>query len=144
MVRQPEGGCIVTVGDWAMVRPVSQLRGVLPVQGRHPDIDANAGRRTGQSQSERARQLHPAGPVLLPPDLPEGEHRQAIDATLVKGEGRPENIAQGVLFFVDNDFVTGVSLPIDGGRSVFSHRMTCRLRLGGCIAKPKPKTGNVS
>ena len=42
------------------------------------------------------------------------------DATLVKREGRPENVAQAVLFFVDNDFVTGVCLPVDGGRTVFA------------------------
>ncbi|MFO0866390.1 MAG: SDR family oxidoreductase [Gemmataceae bacterium] len=60
------------------------------------------------------------GPVMLPPDLPEAERQAAIDATLVKREGTPQHIAQAVLFFIDNDFVTGVSLPVDGGRSIFS------------------------
>ncbi len=58
------------------------------------------------------------GPVMLPADLPEAERRQAINATLVKHEGNPNNIAQAVLFFVENDFVTGVCLPVDGGRTV--------------------------
>ena len=52
--------------------------------------------------------------------LPEEERRAAIDATLVKREGSPENIAQAVLFLVDNDFVTGVCLPVDGGRTIFA------------------------
>jgi pteridine reductase len=39
--------------------------------------------------------------------------------TLVKREGHPENIAQAVRFFIDNDFVTGTCLPIDGGRSIY-------------------------
>ena len=60
------------------------------------------------------------GPVMLPPDLPLAERNAAIQATLVKREGQPENIAQAVQFFIDNDFVTGVCLPVDGGRSVFS------------------------
>ena len=60
------------------------------------------------------------GPVMLPPDLPEEERRRAIDATLVKREGRPENVVQAVLFLVDNDFVTGICLPVDGGRSIFA------------------------
>ena len=60
------------------------------------------------------------GPVMLPPDLPAAERNQAINATLVKREGTPEHIARAVLFFLDNDFVTGVSLPVDGGRTVFS------------------------
>ena len=63
------------------------------------------------------------GPVLLPADLPEKERRQAINATLVKREGRPENIAQAVLSLIDNDFLTGVCLPLDGGRTVYAPEM---------------------
>jgi pteridine reductase len=58
--------------------------------------------------------------VLLPPDLPEAERRGAIEGFLVKREGRPEYIAQAVLIFIDNDFVTGVCLPVDGGRTVYA------------------------
>ena len=39
---------------------------------------------------------------------------------LVKREGSPQNIAQAVLFFLDNDFVTGVCLAVDGGRTIFA------------------------
>jgi pteridine reductase len=60
------------------------------------------------------------GPVLLPPDLPAAERQLAIDATLVKREGSPHNIALAVLHFIDNDFVTGACLPVDGGRSVYA------------------------
>jgi pteridine reductase len=60
------------------------------------------------------------GPVLLPPDLPEAERRQAINATLVRREGRPENVAQTVLFLVDNDFVTGACIAVDGGRTIYA------------------------
>ena len=57
---------------------------------------------------------------MLPADLPEAERRQAIEATLLRREGRPENVAHAVFFLIDNDFVTGVCLPVDGGRSIFS------------------------
>ncbi len=60
------------------------------------------------------------GPVMLPADLPEAERRQALDATLLKREGRPENVVQAVLFLIDNDYVTGICLPVDGGRSIFA------------------------
>src|SRR5438552_2402339 len=53
------------------------------------------------------------GPVMLPPDLPEQERLHSMNATLVKREGRPENIAQAVLCLIDNDFVTGACLPVD-------------------------------
>jgi len=60
------------------------------------------------------------GPVMLPPDLPEAEKRASINATLVKREGSPANIAQAVLSFIDNDFITGVCLPVDGGRTIYA------------------------
>ena len=47
-------------------------------------------------------------------------HKLALRTTLVKREGSPEHIMTAVLFFLDNDFVTGVCLPVDGGRSIFS------------------------
>ena len=55
---------------------------------------------------------------MLPPDLPAAERQQAIDATLVKREGSPANIAQAVLSLIENDFITGVCLPVDGGRTL--------------------------
>ena len=60
------------------------------------------------------------GPVMLPQDLPEAEKRQAIAGTLLKHEGSPRNVAQAVLALIDNDFITGVCLPVDGGRTVFA------------------------
>jgi pteridine reductase len=60
------------------------------------------------------------GPVMLPPDMPQAEKNQVIQATLVKREGSPDNIAQAVLAFIDNDFVTGACLPVDGGRTIYA------------------------
>jgi pteridine reductase len=60
------------------------------------------------------------GPVMLPADLPEVERREAIQGTLLKREGRPENVAQAVLFLIDNDFITGACIPVDGGRSIYA------------------------
>ena len=58
------------------------------------------------------------GPVMLPPDLPQAERDESIAGTLVKREGTPAHIVQAVLFLIDNDFVTGVCLPVDGGRTI--------------------------
>jgi pteridine reductase len=120
MVRQPEGGCIVTLGDWAVVRPYVNYAAYFPSKGAIPTLTRTlAVELATRNPNVRVNCILP-GPVLLPPDLPEAERRQAIDATLVKREGRPENIAQAVLFFLDNDFVTGVCLPVDGGRTIFA------------------------
>jgi pteridine reductase len=32
--------------------------------------------------------------------------------------GSPENIAQAVVSLVENDYITGVCLPVDGGRTI--------------------------
>ncbi len=120
MVRQPEGGCIVTLGDWAVARPYVNYAAYFPSKGAIPTVTRTLAVELGsRNPAVRVNCILP-GPVLLPPDLPEAERRQAIDATLVKREGKPENIAQAVLFFLDNDFVTGVCLPVDGGRTIFA------------------------
>jgi pteridine reductase len=120
MVHQPEGGCIITVGDWAVVRPYVGYAAYFPSKGAIPTLTRCLAVELGsRNPAVRVNCILP-GPVSLPPDLPEAERQQAIDATLVKREGRPENVAQAVLSFLDNDFITGVCLPVDGGRTVFA------------------------
>jgi pteridine reductase len=119
MVKQPEGGCIITLGDWAIIRPYLNYAAYFPSKGAIEVMTRSlAVELASRNPSVRVNCVLP-GPVMLPADLPEAERREAIDATLVKREGRPENIAQAVLFLIDNDFVTGVCLPVDGGRSIY-------------------------
>jgi pteridine reductase len=120
MAAQAEGGCIVTFGDWAEVRPYLNYAAYFPSKGGVTALTrCLAVELAARNPRVRVNCIMP-GPVMLPPDLPEAERRQAVRATLVKREGRPENIAQAVLFFVDDDFVTGVCLPVDGGRTVYA------------------------
>jgi pteridine reductase len=120
MVRQPEGGCIVNLGDWAEVRPYLDYAAYFPSKGAVTAMTRSfAVELAARNPRVRVNCILP-GPVLLPPDLPEAERRQAVQATLVKREGRPENVAHAVLFFVENDFVTGACLPVDGGRTVYA------------------------
>ncbi len=120
MVKQETGGNIVLLGDWAVARPYPNYAAYFPSKGAIPTLTRTLAVELGtRNPRVRVNCILP-GPVLLPPDLPEAERRQAIDATLVKREGRPENVAQAVLFFLDNDFVTGVCLPVDGGRTVYA------------------------
>ncbi len=120
MVRQQEGGCIVTLGDWATERPYLHHAAYFASKGAIPTLTRTLAVELGtRNPAVRVNCILP-GPVMLPPDLPAAERQHAIAATLVKREGRPENIAQAVLFFIDNDFVTGVCLPVDGGRSIYA------------------------
>jgi pteridine reductase len=118
MARQPEGGAIVTIGDWATVRPYADYAAYFPSKGAIPALTRSLAVELAQrNPAVRVNCILP-GPVLLPPELPEAERRQAIAATLLKREGRPEHVAHAVLFLVENDFVTGVCLPVDGGRTI--------------------------
>ena len=57
---------------------------------------------------------------LASTDLSAEEREHVIAGTLVKREGSPEHVAHAVLFLLENDFVTGVCLPVDGGRTINS------------------------
>jgi pteridine reductase len=119
MVRQSEGGCIINVGDWAVARPYLNYAAYFPSKGAIPTLTrCLAVELASRNAKVRVNCILP-GPVMLPPDLPQAERQQAIDATLVKREGRPENIAQAALALIDNDFITGICLPVDGGRTIY-------------------------
>jgi pteridine reductase len=120
MVDQPDGGCIVTIGDWATARPYENYSAYFPSKGAIPTLTRSLAVELGtRNPAVRVNCILP-GPVLLPADLPERERQQAIAGTLVKREGRPEHITQAVLFLIENDFVTGICLPVDGGRSIYA------------------------
>jgi pteridine reductase len=61
------------------------------------------------------------GPIMWPEDDPtfdDLERRRIIAHTLLKREGSPDDIAKAVAFLVnDAPYITGVILPVDGGRS---------------------------
>jgi pteridine reductase len=120
MVRQEQGGCIVTLGDWAVIRPYLDYPAYFASKGAIPTLTRCLAVELGtRNPRVRVNCVEP-GPVLLPPDLPEAERREAIAATLVQREGSPDHIARAVLALIDNDFIAGVSLPVDGGRSIFA------------------------
>lgn len=120
MVKQPAGGNIITIGDWATARPYTGYAAYFPSKGAIPTLTRTLAVELGtRNPAVRVNCILP-GPVMLPADLPESEKREAIEATLVKREGTPDHIAKAVLFLIENDFVTGTCLPVDGGRSIFA------------------------
>ena len=120
MCKQPEGGSMVTFGDWACTRPYLNYAAYFPSKGAIPTLTRTlAVELATRNPRVRVNCILP-GPVMLPADLPAAEREQAIQATLVKREGSPENIVQAALHFIDNDFVTGACLPVDGGRSIYA------------------------
>ena len=120
MVKQAEGGNIITLGDWAIERPYPNYAAYFPSKGAIPTLTRTFAVELGTRNPKVRVNCIVPGPVMLPPDLSEAERNESIQGTLVKHEGKPENVAQAVLFLVENDFVTGACLPVDGGRTIFA------------------------
>lgn len=121
MTKQPQGGLIVNIGDWAEARPYLDYAAYFPSKGAVSTLSrCFAVELAARNPRVRVNCLLP-GPVMLPEDLPTDEREEAIAGTLVKAEGSPENIAQAVESLWQNKFITGVSLPIDGGRTICSN-----------------------
>lgn len=68
------------------------------------------------------RRLNVVSPGII--DTPmvslQGEERQAFYAKVTASHpipraGTPEEVAQGILFMIENDFVTGTTIDVDGG-----------------------------
>ena len=55
------------------------------------------------------------GPVLPPPNYSPQQIERVANRTLLKRWGRPEDIAQAVMYFVTAPYVTGETLAVDGG-----------------------------
>tara|TARA_R110002073_G_scaffold34147_2_gene101682 strand:+ start:5666 stop:6508 length:843 start_codon:yes stop_codon:yes gene_type:complete len=120
MVAQPSGGSVVNIGDWATVRPYLDHAAYFPSKGSIEVMTRSLAVELGhRNRRVRVNCIQP-GPVLLSQDVSESHQQKLAASTLVGKIGTPENIAHAVQFFCENDFVTGVCLPVDGGRSIFA------------------------
>ncbi len=119
MVGQPTGGTIVNFGDWAVTRPYLDYAAYFPSKGAIPTLTRTfAAELASRNPRVRVNAILP-GPVMLPADLSAEARAEAIAGTLVQREGSPQNVADAVVFLLENDYITGVCLPVDGGRSIF-------------------------
>jgi pteridine reductase len=115
MAEQPSGGAIVNVGDWATARPYRDYSAYFVAKGAIPTLTRMFA--VELAPRVRVNAVLP-GPVLTPAHFTAAEQKQAAEATLLKRAVRPEHVAQAVAFLIENDFVTGVCLPVDGGRTI--------------------------
>jgi len=120
MAKQPTGGAIVNFGDWAPVRPYVDYAAYFPSKGAIPTLTRSlAVELAAQNRRIRVNAVLP-GPVLLAADASDEKRREAIDSTLLKRVGTPQHVADAVILLLENDFITGVCLPVDGGRSIYA------------------------
>lgn len=122
MVEQSSGGCIVNFGDWAEARPRVDDAAYFATKGAIPTLTRSLAVELGERNPKvRVNAVLP-GPVIAPPDLSPEEQQARIDAALVRMEGDPAHVTLAVLALIDNPFLTGVCLPVDGGRTIFAGR----------------------
>ena len=118
MVKQASGGCIITVSDWAIERPYLNYAAYFPSKGAIPALTRTlAVEFAHRNPKVRVNCILP-GPVMVPDTVTKEEKDQVREATLVKQLGQPEYIAQAVFALAENEFITGVCLPVDGGRTI--------------------------
>ncbi len=118
MTRQDAGVSIVNFGDWAVERPYPNYAAYFPSKGAIPVLTRTMAVELGRRNPRvRVNAILP-GPVMLPADLSSEERAEAIRGTLVQREGEPRHVVLAVLHFIDNDFITGACLNVDGGRSI--------------------------
>ena len=58
------------------------------------------------------------GTILLPDGASEAKRQWAVENSLLKRVGTPEDVARTVIFLTESDFVTGAVYYVDGGRAL--------------------------
>jgi pteridine reductase len=120
MVSQPEGGAIVNIGDWAVARPYLDHAAYFASKGSIPALTRTfAAELAARNPQVRVNAVLP-GPVLLPEGMSAAERRGVIDATLVRREGSVDELSAAIVLLLENRFITGVCLPVDGGRTLYA------------------------
>ena len=111
-MKRRGGGAVVNISDVAGRRPW----GRYPI---HSISKAGVEMLTRVAALALAPEIRVAavapGPVLKP-DRMSPERWSEIGAALpLRRGGTPDDVARAVIFLLRNDFITGVSLPVDGG-----------------------------
>lgn len=111
-------GCIVNIADIHAERPMKSYVVYSIAKAGLVALTKSLAHELGPEV--RVNAVAP-GPIMWPeedPSFDDQERRRIVAHTLLKREGSPDDIARAVLFLVkDAPYVTGVILPVDGGRS---------------------------
>lgn len=120
MAQQACGGAIINLGDWAIARPYRDFSAYLLSKGAIGTLtNVMAVELAQRNPHIRVNAVHP-GPVLLDSRITPAAHDQIVQQSLLKRAGSVQDVAEAVKFLIESPFITGVSLPVDGGRSIFA------------------------
>lgn len=113
LMRQRGHGKIINIADvageviWPGYFPYSVSKATL--------IAANRGLAKAYAPDIQVNAIAP-GPVLFPSYYTEEQKKSAIERTLLKRAGNPQDIVSAIVFLIENDYITGELIHVDGGR----------------------------
>lgn len=108
-------GCVINVActsglsPWSGFVPYSASKGAL--------LNLTRGLAKALGPHVRVNAVAP-GPVLPPASASEAERARIARTTLLGRWGEPADVAEAVLLLATAEYVTGVVLPVDGGRTL--------------------------
>ena len=113
-MRRQGAGKIVSIGDWAGIRPYNNY---LPYTVSKSGLIGLTRALAKALAPEVQVNCVALGPVMPPEGSSEEEIERMLAGTLVKRLGTPEDVARAVMFLCEGtDFATGSTLLLDGGR----------------------------
>jgi NAD(P)-dependent dehydrogenase (short-subunit alcohol dehydrogenase family) len=114
-MRARGAGKIINIADvageviWPGYLPYSVSKAAL--------IAVNRGLAKSYAPDVQVNAIAP-GPVLFPEYYSQEQRDAAVERTLLKREGSPRDIVNAVVFLIENDYITGEVIHVDGGRHV--------------------------
>lgn len=115
LMRRNGAGKIINMADvageviWPGYLPYSVSKAAL--------IAVNRGLAKAYAPEIQVNAIAP-GPVLFPEYYSEEQKRSAVERTLLKRAGSPQDIVNAAIFLIENDYITGEMIHVDGGRHI--------------------------
>ncbi len=115
LMRARGAGKIINIADvageliWPAYFPYSVSKAAL--------IAVNRGLAKAYAPEIQVNAIAP-GPVLFPGYYTEEQKKSAVERTLLKREGSPRDVVNAVVFLIENDYITGEIIHVDGGRHI--------------------------
>src|SRR6188508_1372969 len=116
-MRRSRGGRIINFGDWVARSGRPRYTGYLPYYVAKAAVIALTEALALELASDQilVNAIAP-GPIVAPPDTTDEELTAVAHATPLEHWGGEGEIAKAVLSLFDNDFITGETIRIHGGR----------------------------
>jgi len=111
------GGRIINFTDWVARSGRPRYKGFLPYYvAKHAVIGLTEALALELAEDRILVNAIAPGPIVAPPDTTDEEYKAVEAATPLGRWGGETEIVSAVLFLLENDFITGETIRIDGGR----------------------------